>query len=174
MTKRFIFLLPLFVFVLTACDKTDDPEVDIPETIDQTIVRTMWLTTSETFSYKDTNGATVLDSSQTYNNPSASGIHYNFKHPADHQVTRTNTITNARSQGDWDILRENKKDHIVVTWESGEIDKYEVVHFTKSEMTLQLISTEGSNLKYNKDGETRTAARREGIIELLCPCRLGH
>lgn len=174
MSKR-ILLLPIMVFILSACEKTKDPGIDIPKTIDQTIIGTVWNTTSEKYQYKSVDGSIAYESNKVYEDPRNKSIQYNFKPneatPDDHRVTRLNKFTNKTTKGSWELFRENKKDFVSIKWDSGITDKYEITSFTDKTMSWFIVSTTAADLKYEQNGETYTAASREGYIELHCPCR---
>ncbi|MDM8176763.1 MULTISPECIES: hypothetical protein [Olivibacter] len=173
MSKR-ILLLPLVLFILS-CDKTEDPGVEIPKTIDQTLIRTVWNTVSEKYEYKASDGTTVYQSSKVYEDFRNKSIQYNFRPneatPDDHRVTRLDKFTNKLTSGAWNISREDKKDYVNITWDSGKLDKYEVTAFTEKTMSWSIVSTDNSDIQYKENGETKTAASRQGSIELHCPCR---
>ncbi|MEH6307429.1 hypothetical protein RYH73_17400 [Olivibacter sp. CPCC 100613] len=173
MSKR-ILLLPLVLFILS-CDKTKDPGVEIPKTVDQALIRTVWNTVSSKYEYKASDGTIVYETSGVYEDFRNKSIQYNFRPneatPDDHRVTRLNKFTNVTTWGNWDISRENKKDYVNITWDSGKVDKYEVTAFTDKTMSWFIVSTNSSDLNYTENGETKAAASREGTIELHCPCR---
>ncbi|WP_134091919.1 hypothetical protein [Olivibacter sp. XZL3] len=172
--SRRILLLPLLLFMLS-CDKTEDPGVEIPSTIDQTLIRTVWNTVSEKYEYKTGEGSTDYESFTEYEDFRNKSIQYNFRPneatPDDHRVTRLNKFTNETVWGTWDIARENKKDYVIITWDSGKVDKFEVTAFTEKTMSWFIVSTDNADVQYEENGETKTAASREGTIELHCPCR---
>lgn len=168
MSKR-ILLLPIMVFILSACEKTKDPGVDIPKPIDKAIISTLWNTASEKYQYKNADGSVVHEESITYPDPNKKTIQYKFQE--DHRVWRIDKIKSISIYGNWEIIRENKKDYVNITWQTGKKEKYEVVSYTNTIINWHIVDTEGDNLQYVKDGQSYTAASRDGLIELHCPCR---
>lgn len=173
--SKCILLLPIMVFILSACEKTKDPGIEIPKTVDQALIRTVWNTTSEKYQYKNSDGSIAYESNKVYEDFRNKSIQYNFRPneatPDDHKITRLNKFTNKTTYGSWELLRENKKDYVLLKWDGGIVDKYEVTSFSDKTMSWFIVSTTGTDLRYTQDGQAHTAASREGYIELHCPCR---
>lgn len=167
MSKR-ILLLSVLSLLLSACEKTKDPGIDIPKPIDIAIISTYWNTLSVNYKYKNADGSTAYEDLNTYDDPMKRGVHYKFTE--DLKVTRTNDLDKSTTIGTYQLVRENKKDYLIITWRPDVISKYEITAYTNKTMSWYIVKTEGSDLKYTKDGQQYTAASREGYIELHCPC----
>ncbi|MFC6099785.1 hypothetical protein [Olivibacter domesticus] len=169
MSKR-ILLLPIMVLILSACEKTKDPGIEIPKPIDKAIVSTLWNTVTENYLYKNSDGSVAYEQKTVYDEPKKTTIQYKFQE--DHRVWRIDKVDHTPSYyGSWELIRENKKDFVVITWGANKIDKYEVTSYTNTIMNWHIVDTKGSDLQYTKDGQVYTASSREGTIELHCPCR---
>jgi|GEM_PF-1202555 len=169
--KKQILLLSVIVFILSACDKVKDPGVDIPKPIDQALISTVWNTISEKYEYKDSSGNTAHESNTVYENPNSKSIQYQFN--KEHGVSRLDKFTNKKIFGKYEIIRENKKDYVLITWDgrSTEIEKYEVTTYTNTTMSWYNVSTLEKDLRYTENGQQQRAASRDAYIELHCPCR---
>lgn len=168
--KKQILLLSLIILTLGSCDKVKDPGVDIPVPIDEAIISTLWNTVSAKYQYRDDADKVVRVIDNKYPDPNKQTIQYKFQD--NKKVIKTDKVKNTQSiEGSWEIVRENKKDYVIITWNKGPVEKYEVTSYTNTLMYWHIVDTEGENLKYTKDGQTYIAAKRIGDIELHCPCR---
>lgn len=149
-----ISLSLLFVALTVAsCKKEKDP-VKSDKTY---LIRTVWHTTSETYSYKNEAGSVV------YTKKTPAGSHYNFMDDGTLEFTNKQNVT---TTGSYKLYKNDSGKFLEITL-NGVTETYVLNNVDMHNLSLTSVKAEQT---YTQDGVEHTAASLEVSLIFECAC----